>query len=279
LASPVLSIIPRAGRCRCNAPGVAARSDRDALQTMTERPYLILTLRRTGGTSFMSFLSAVSAFPSVQHEPFNPDRIWGAVTRDFRKSGNAAAMQAAVAACVTGRPNIKHCIEIMPAALTRALIEACAAQGYAFLLLTRRDEASRLRSLFLAEATGAWGPLQAAKVYPRIQAGEIVPGPVPAEDVPRRVAADAAALGQVLAVLRNRQIAPDWLVFEELYAPDGRVADRARAIAAGLGITVAADDDRLQVLAESQGQGSSAIEPFVPGFDRIRALLAELCIT
>lgn len=275
--------LPRAGGIR--PEGHAANdTPRDALHrepvsAMTERPYLILTLRRTGGTSFMSFLNAVSAFPSVEHEPFNPDRIWGAVTRDFRKSGDAKAMQAAVTACVAPRPNIKHCIEIMPPALTRALIEACVAQGYAFLLLTRRDEASRLRSLFLALATGVWGPPQAAKIYPRIKAGEIVPKPVQAEEVRRRHAADATALGQTLVLLRNRQIAWDWLVFEELYAPDGQVAERARAVAAGLGITVAADDPRLQAFAERDGQGSSAIEPFVPGFAAIRALLDELCVT
>lgn len=246
---------------------------------MTERPYLILTLRRTGGTSFMGFLGAVSAFPSVQHEPFNTDRIWGKVTQDFRRTGDAAAMQAAVTACVAGRANIKHCIEIIPAALTRALIEACAAQGYAFLLLTRRNEASRLRSLLLAEATGAWGPVQAARRYPGIQSGEIMPEPVRPETVRRRIATDASALGQTLVLLRNRQIAWDWLVFEELYAPDGQVAERARAIAAGLGITVAADDPRLQAFAERDGQGSAAIEPFVPGFAAIRALLDELCVT
>lgn len=245
---------------------------------MIERPFLILTLRRTGATSFMKFLSAVSAFSYVQHEPFNPDRIWGAVTQGFRKAGAASALREAVEACVAQRPNIKHCIENMPAALTCALIEACAAQGYAFLLLTRRDEASRLRSLFLAEATGVWGPTQARERYPLIMAGELMPKPVKAEAVKSRFFADATALGHTLVMLRNRQIAWDWLVFEELYALDGQVADRTRMVAAGLGITVDADDARLQAFAKRKGQGTSAIEPFVPGFAAIRALLAELCI-
>lgn len=252
-----------------------------------ERPYLILTLRRTGGTSFMTFLADVSSFPSVQHEPFNADRLWGAVTQAFRQSGDAAALRADIEACLETRPNIKHCFEIVPPALTRALIEAAAARGYAFILLTRRDEASRLRSLFLAQATGAWGPAQAAERYPRIRSGEIVPEPVRADTVQRRVALDAAALGQTLLFLRNRRLAWDWVVFEELYAPeirtsgtegDGGIAGRARAIAARLGIAVAADDPRLRAFAERPGQGSAAIEPFVPGFDRIRALLDEICL-
>jgi hypothetical protein len=250
---------------------------------IAERPFLILTLRRTGGTSLMSFLADVSAFPTVQHEPFNADRIWGAVTQAFRQDGDAAALRAGIAACLAARPNIKHCFEIVPPALTRALIEACAARGYAFILLTRRDEASRLRSLFLAQATGAWGPAQAAERYPRIRSGEIAPEPVRADMVQRRVAQDAAALGQVLVFLRNRQLPWEWVVFEELYAPetdgDGGIAGRARALAARLGIAVAADDPRLLAFAGRPGQGSAGIEPFIPGFDRIRALLDEICIT
>jgi hypothetical protein len=272
-------------------PNPATMTDPDPDPAAGERPYLILTLRRTGGTSFMAFLAAVSAFPSVQHEPFNPDRIWGAVAQDFRRTGDGAAMRAAVAACLEARPNIKHCVEIVPAALTRALIEAAAAQGYAFILLTRRDEAGRLRSLFLAQATGAWGPAQAAERYPRIRSGEIVPDPVRADVVQRRVATDATALGQVLVVLRNRRLSWDWVVFEELYAPGtpgpggdgdpepGGIAGRARALAARLGIAVGPDDPRLRAFAERPGQDSAAIEPFVPGFDRIRALLDEICIT
>lgn len=244
---------------------------------MTERPYLILTLRRTGGTSLMGFLQKVSAFPGVQHEPLNRDRAWGRLTEAFRESGDVAALERGLADRLEARPNIKHCFEIVPAAVTRALIEACAARGHAVLLLTRRDEASRLRSLFLAQATGAWGPQQAAGIYPRVLAGEVALAPVKLEAVRRRAAQDAAALGLVLRLLRHRRIAHDWLLFEEIYARDGRTAERARAVAAGLGIAVAPDDARLAAFASPSGQGSAEILHRLPNAAALQALTEELC--
>lgn len=244
---------------------------------MSERPYLILTLRRTGGTSVMTFLSRISGFPGLQHEPFNQGRVWGRLTEAFQKTGDTGALERRLARVLAPRPNIKHCFEFLPARLTLALIEACVARDYAVLLLTRRDEAGRLRSLFLAKATGAWGPPQAAEIYPRIRAGEMTLAPVDLAVVRRRAAEDAAALGQVLRFLRHRRIPHEWLLFEELYAPDDGLRDRARAIAAGIGLTIAADDPRLDVFAGQSGQGSGDILPFLPNAAALQALLQRLC--
>lgn len=244
---------------------------------MHERPYLILTLRRTGGTSLMSFLSRVSRFPVVQHEPFNIGRTWGDVTRTFRRTGDVAAMARAVAARLEAQPNIKHCFETLPLRLTLALIEACAARDYAIFLLTRRNEASRIRSLFLAQATGAWGAKRAAEVYPRIRSGEVTVPAVRLGMVRKRVDRDAAAVGHLLRFLRHRSIAHQWLLFEEVYAPDGNVAARAHALAAGLGIDLPADHPELLAFSGSFGQSSGDILPFLPNADALSALLDEIC--
>ena len=245
---------------------------------MSERPYLILTLRRTGGTSLMSFLARVSSFPPLQHEPLNADRVWGPLTKAFRKTGDAAALEAALAQRLERRPNIKHCFEFLPYRITLALIEACAARDYAIFLLTRRDEASRLRSLVVAQATGAWGTQQAAEIYPRILAGEKSLAAVDLEAVRKRAAADAAALGMVLRFLRHRRIAHDWLLFEEIYARDGGIEARACEIATRIGLAVAADDPRLEAFAERAGQGSADILPFLPNADALGALVEELSL-
>lgn len=242
-----------------------------------ERPYLILTLRRTGGTSLMSFLAQVSAFDGVQHEPFNPDRVWGPLVADFLASGDAVALRAAIAARLETRPNIKHCFEVVPTDVTLALIEECRDRDYGFLVLTRRDEASRLRSLFLAQATGAWGSEDARRIYPAILSGARQVAPVAAEPVMRQALADAASFGRTMLLLRNRRIAHDWVLFEELYQDDGGIRDRARAIAAGFGIPVGPNDKRLNAFARHAGQGSGAIEGAVPGFAEIRALLDRIC--
>lgn len=244
------------------------------LNPMTEKPFLILTLRRTGGTSLMSFLTRISAFPSVQHEPLNPERLWGGTTRDFIQSRDFGALATGLTSRMAPRPNIKHCVELVPPAVTRALVEAAAARDYGIFVLTRADEAARQFSLAVAVATGAWGPREAAKAYPEIQAGALVPKPLDAAGLARRARLDAAALGQTLALLRNRRLAHDWLVFEELYKGETPVQDQARRLAAGLGIAVGPDDPRLAAFAERDGQGTAAIEPWLAGVAEFRAALA-----
>ena len=242
---------------------------------MSEHPYLILTLRRTGGTSLARFLNRVSPFPGVQHEPFNLERVWGATTRAFRESGDRDALEAAVTARLESRPNIKHCIEIVPFALTRALIEAAQAHDYRLFVLTRRNEARRIASLELARATGAWGPRQAATIYPEIRAGRRSPRPIDPEAARRRMGHDAAALGRVLAHLRHRSLDWHWLVFEELYHGEDTVEVQARRLAAELGVEVSSDDPRLEAFTQRREQGSESIAAYVPGHDTLEAMLAR----
>lgn len=246
---------------------------------MTQRPHVILTLRRTGGTALTAFLGRVSTFPSMQHEPLNRDRIWGATTRGFRADDDTAALDTAMTEHLAKRPNIKHCVEVVPIAVTRALIEAGQAHDYRFLLLTRRDEARRLLSLYLAFATGVWGLRAAQRIYPEILAGRRAPKPIALDTVRGRIARDGAALGRTLALLRHRRIAHDWLIFEELYEGAQSVEVQARRIAVDLGAEVPADDPRLAVLAQRGGQGSEHIAPHVPGAAELRELLDRLVVT
>ena len=241
-----------------------------------QRPFLVLTLRRTGGTSLMAFMARVSDARAVEHEPFNTDRVWGPITRAFRDNGDPAALESALDRVLSDRPNIKHCHEIIPWPVTRALIRACAARGYAVYTLTRRDERARLRSLFVAMATGAWGARQAALLYPQIIAGRRRPAPLRADSVPARFAKDRAARRQVDTFLAVEGIPAHAIVFEDLYARDGRIATRARALVAHMGVDVAADDPRLDVFAQSEGQGTGAILPYLANLEALDAALARL---
>lgn len=242
-----------------------------------ERPWLILTLRRTGGTSLTTFLSTVSTFPSVEHEPFNTERIFGAITCAFQATADIDRMTADVNAALERRPNIKHCVEVVPLEITRAIIETCYGLGYQFIVLTRRDESRRLSSLLLAQATGAWGPKDAKEIYPQIISGEVKPIPIPLEKVPARVTQDYFSLGRTLSLLRNRRIDPVWLLFEELYFGVEPIVCQARAISASLGVDVALDDPRLQAFAQNESQKSASIGPYIPNFDKAEELLRYLC--
>lgn len=242
-------------------------------------PYLILTLRRTGGTSLTGFLSKVSDFPTIEHEPFNRDRKLGQITRSYERHLDPDRLRAEIDAALAARPNLKHCVEVVPMAVTRALLEACRDKGYRFLVLTRRDEVSRMVSLALAVATGVWGPKQADKVYPRILSGKHKPQAVDLAAARKMLVRSASAMGQTLTLLRNRGLAYRWLVFEELYKGDEPVRDQARDIAAHLGIAVAEDDPRLEIFAARQGQNSAQIEPFVPGTEALREMLRKSVVT
>lgn len=244
---------------------------------MTEKPWLILTLRRTGGTSLTTFLSAVSSFPTVEHEPFNTARIFGQITQDFRETGDLEHMEAAVRKALARRPNIKHCVEIIPQEITRALIDTCNDLGYHFIVMTRRDEGQRLASLFLAVATGAWGPADAEKIYPQIIAGDLIPDPIDLKNLQSRVKTDYYSVGRALSLLRNRKINYKWLLFEELYFGDTPIETQAGALAADLGMDITQDDERLQAFAEGSGQKSSSIAPYVENYDKAVTRLKALC--
>ena len=244
---------------------------------MSETPWIILTLRRTGGTSLTTFLAEISSYPTVGHEPFNVDRIYGQITRDFQSTGDVEAMEEGISDALSTLPNIKHCVEIIPLEQTRALIDEAQKRGYRFMVLTRRDEARRLASLFLAVATGAWGPEHAAKIYPKIMSGEIEPTPIDLKNVRHRVRTDFFSIGRTLSLLRNREIDYDWHLFEELYFGDTPIEEQARSIATTLGVDIAPDDARLSKFSQNEGQKSGNIAPYVKNYDEAVAELRKLC--
>lgn len=244
---------------------------------MPEHPWIILTLRRTGGTELTSALARLSAFPTIEHEPFNPERKLGAITQGFQTHQDPDRLRTEIDAALAQSPNIKHCIEVLPIALTRALIEVAQARGYHIIVLTRRDEARRIGSLLLAQATGAWGAQAAATIYPQILAGEREAQPIDLDKLAHRVHVDYAALGQTLTLLRNRAMAHDWAVFEEIYLSDTPSNCQVVEIAEKAGIAAQPDDPRLQVFAQARGQNSAAIAAHVPNYDAALAQLERLC--
>lgn len=244
---------------------------------MSESPWILLSLRRTGGTSLTTFLQSVSRFSGIQHEPFNPDRQFGWITRGFRKSNDQAWLDEQIGSVLAQRPNIKHCLDVARPELTRALIERCHALDYRFVLLTRRDEAARLTSLYLAMATGAWAAEQAQKIYPQIAEGTLKATPIDISALETQVKTDFYLLGRCLTFLRNRQIPHEWLVFEEIYQSPDTAREKARQIAAGLGLTIEANDPRLGVFGAARRQNSVEIGRYVGNYDKAVEQLRELC--
>lgn len=242
-------------------------------------PFVVITLRRTGGTSLMKFMSSISDYKTVQHEPFNVDRVWGHIVSDFLHSKDEEALAKAVREAVASRPNIKHCLEIIPLEVTRALIDACRDRGYIFFVLTRRNEVDRLMSLMLARATGVWGGEGAKDIYPKIFSGEIEVPPLSPDDAVRQARRDASYLGETLKLLRHRRIEYDWLLFEEIYKGERPIEEHALRIANLLGKDVGANDPRLLELGEGSAQNSGRIEGKIKNSGAVRQRLETICLS
>ncbi len=239
------------------------------------KPFVIFTMRRSGGTAFASFLTRVGKGEPYLSEPFNTDRLWGDITRDYLQNWDRGLLRARIDGVLAERPSLKHCVDVIPRGLTEALVSACRARDYAIFVLQRGREKDRLMSLFLAMATDAWGPKDAATIYPRIRAGEVAPKRIDLETIRERAKADSDQLGQVVLQLRAAQTDFGWLVLEEILRDPAEGAKHLCEAARRIGVGITAGDYAVATYYQSGRQASSEIEPFIPGAKGIRAWLEK----
>jgi len=136
-------------------------------------PFIIWTMRRTGGTSFANILENITEY-KIQHEPFNWDRIFGFIAKNFQNDLlNYDDLQADLQQhCIDKRVCIKHCYEVSGEVLNEALIDVFAQNNYKHIFLLRRDEFSRLLSLYTAIHTDVWGKHGSEGIYAQYLKGE-----------------------------------------------------------------------------------------------------------
>lgn len=126
--------------------------------TRTQPPFIIWTVRRTGGTNFTTRLIEMSGLP-VHHEPLNLDRIHGAVTGDWRRDRDEWALAVRMADILKKTSVIKHCVDVVPELVSAALARAAAkGKAYRHLFLVRESSLQRLLSLEYAKRAAVWGP-------------------------------------------------------------------------------------------------------------------------
>ncbi|WP_271912217.1 hypothetical protein [Vreelandella alkaliphila] len=129
-----------------------------------EMPFIIWTLRRSGGTNLGAALFKASSFSGIQHEPFNGDRVFGYIVQQWKKDKNDDLLRKNIREVLISKPLIKHCFEIMPDALNLILAEESQALGYQHLFLYREYATDRLLSLNYSLQTGVWGKGHASSV-------------------------------------------------------------------------------------------------------------------
>jgi LPS sulfotransferase NodH len=183
-------------------------------------PFIIWTMQRTGGTSLADLLMEMSEHPRAEHEPFNRDRQFGAVTTAWSDTHDEAALSEAIAGILEQRFLIKHTYELRDMALNAAILRAAAATDYRHVFLQRQDELARLVSKYIAEANGTWFNDYATKVYTKIRAGDRRLGAIPVEELIKSYHRCRQATEQVRELMKKLGIAVHDVTYEELYIGD-----------------------------------------------------------
>lgn len=127
-------------------------------QKHAHQPCIIWTLQRTGGTNLTQRLVELAGIEATQHEPFNVGRKYGDVTQAWIAHQDEAALNRSILGIVAQMKIIKHCVEMVPFAVTRSLAQAAMQAGYKHFFLYREQARDRLLSLHFAKKTGVWGP-------------------------------------------------------------------------------------------------------------------------
>ena len=129
---------------------------------------IIWTFRRTGGTNLTSAIIKSLGDKTVEHEPFNTDRVFGSITTKWRETRDIDKLRSSLHQVFAQNISFKHCLEIIPMEMNFLLLELATEYGYKHLFLYRENAADRLLSLNYAMRTGIWGskgktPIECAK--------------------------------------------------------------------------------------------------------------------
>jgi hypothetical protein len=179
------------------------------------KPFIIWTLQRTGGTNLTQRLVDRSSHPGIEHEPLNIGRAMGAVTEQWLRSKDRAALTGAMTGLCARGVNIKHCVELVPREVTESLIDASIAAGYHHLVLYRRQPLGRLLSLHFAKVSGIWGPGQ--KEQPA-EVADPASASLPIASLVQHETRCAAALQKVWNTLIAQSPSVLAVAFEDIYA-------------------------------------------------------------
>lgn len=243
-------------------------------------PYVIWTMRRTGGTTLASLLATLSEHPGIQHEPFNSDRKFGHIAAEFARNGDEVQLRAALHDCLENSPVIKHCYELMSQAFNTVFMDVTTALGYRHIVLDRRNETDRIVSLELAHLTGAWGGEAAQKIYPDIEAGVITLEPLDTTRALREMRlcnTRRKELAQAMAALNG--VTPFVVYFEDVYSDPQEGRALVARVLAFLDIQREAHTDYENLVDSAllkRGQNSSRILQAVPDVEAaINILKAE----
>ncbi len=233
-------------------------------------------MRRTGGTSLATLLMKLSEHPGTQHEPFNADRALGHVLTAWQQDRDVPAMRGAIRQALARTPTIKHCYELMPLKLNRALLQVSNNLGYRHIILERQDEAARILSLELAKMTGAWGKEAATDIYAQIAAGNRQMEPIDTSSALSHLRTCRQKRADLLALFAEYQQEPFSVCFEDMYTDYDRGRAKLQELLDFLSLDVSGlpdFEDQVRTALVQSGQNSARMQHYVPNLHKARQVL------
>jgi hypothetical protein len=177
----------------------------------TKPPFIIWTLRRTGGTNLADHIGV------KHHEPFNKDRVFGEVSTAWIETKDETGLQVGVKAALKGNPSIKHCVETVPEEVTRELVRQSVKKGYQHIFLIRRKPHGRVLSLQFAESFDIWGADHARKRSLGEVEAAVADQDLPINSMIRQEVGDREALRFAYEQILSLDVTPAIAVFEDIY--------------------------------------------------------------
>lgn len=236
-------------------------------------PFVIWTLQRTGGTNFMAFLNRISANAKSQDEPFNRRREHGHVTEGWNANKDAEALATQMDAVCAAHKNMKHCVERVPMAISKALATSATKEGYAPIFLVRREPLQRVLSAEYAERTRSWGP---NTVLAEGEDDFAFTRPLDVDRLVQQETDAIEALTKAWRFLRKIEANPVVVSFEELYSSDVAIAIAAfTRVLKRVGVTP--DGDTIAEMVEAvRSGGDQRTRDRYARFEGIEALRERL---
>lgn len=262
------------------------------MQKNTEKigrqPFIIWTVRRTGGTNLTTKLEKLSRFHCTEHEPFNVGRSYGHITTDWQERRNVEELSSAVGAELCDRPILKHCVETVPWEVSAALASASTKAGYSHLFLYRRNAKARLLSLYFAQTTGMWGPkkepetaMAAKQTVGDTQSGTVgemtLQKALPVQELVRHEIHCVRLLSRAWRLLNATSSTLEAVAFEDLYGT-GDVVSKMDPLMRVCGID-SNDFDEIQQRAwidDLTGRGEQGTRDLYEAFSGVSELSVEL---
>ncbi|MEP6068294.1 MAG: hypothetical protein ABJ246_20840 [Paracoccaceae bacterium] len=239
-------------------------------------PFIVWTLRRTGGTTLNNLLMGASPFPTGLHEPFNHDREFGWVSQTYGDTENLDELRSNVGKVLDDSPLFKTAFEMQSLAINKSILLESTARGYRHIILDRKAEVDRLLSLELARVTGGWGKMDAERIYAEYTSGASQIEEFDVDWLVGHLEYCRKMRTSLQQLMIEAGIAPQVVYFEDIYLDHDAGRRQIDSLMHFVGLSPEEVPNYEVIVADAltfQGQNSARMMNLVPNIDDARSRL------